>query len=102
MTYAGGTAAESLGLTKASGAYLSSPGQVVRSPSNWMDDFIRTISGNWGSFQTTFDPDAGASPPTYKDSLAAWAKSTAGRYQYLDAYTDATPPIAESGASSGQ
>jgi hypothetical protein len=102
MTYAGGTAAAPLGLTKASGAYLSSPGQVVWSPSNWMDNFIRTTSGNWDSFQTTFDPDVGASPPTYKDSLAAWAKSTAGRYQYLDAYTDATPPIAGSGASSGQ
>jgi len=99
ITYAGGTAAAPLGLTQASGAYLSSPGQVVTSPSRWMDDFVRTMSADWASFQTTFDPDAGASPPTYKNSLAAWAQSTGGRHQYLDGYTDATPPIAGSGGS---
>jgi hypothetical protein len=64
-----------------------------------MDDFVRAMSADWASLQTTFDPDAGASPPTYKNSLAAWAQSTGGRYKYLDGYTDATPPIAGSGGS---
>jgi hypothetical protein len=96
MTYAEGTAAGPLGLTRGSGAYLSSPGQVVTSPSEWMDHFIHTVSDNWVSFQTTFDPDAGASPPSYKNSLAAWAKSTGGRHIFLDADTETTPPIVDS------
>jgi hypothetical protein len=96
MTYARGTAAGALGLTQASGAYLSSPGQVVTSPSEWMDNFIRHVSADWTSFQTTFDPDAGASPPTYKNSLSTWAQSKGGRFKYLDAYAETTPPIVSS------
>jgi hypothetical protein len=96
MSYAEGAAAGPLGLTRGSGAYLSSPGQVVTSPSEWMDNFIHTVSDNWVSFQTTFDPDAGASPPAYKNSLAEWAKSTGGRHMFLDADTETTPPIVDS------
>src|SRR5580658_3143895 len=83
MTYARGTAAGPLGLTQASGAYLSSRGQVVASPFEWMDNFVQHVSADWTSFQTTFDPDAGASPPTYKNSLSAWAQSKGSRFQYL-------------------
>jgi hypothetical protein len=96
MTYARGTAAGPLGLTQVSGAYLSSPGQVVTSPSEWMDNFVQHVSADWTSFQTTFDPDAGASPPTYKNSLSAWAQSKGSRFQYLDAYAETTPPIVNS------
>ena len=102
MTYAEGTAAGPLGLTQGSGAYLSSPGQVVTSPSAWMNDFIHIVSADWVSFQTTFDPDAGASPPSYKNSLAAWAKSTGGRYKFLDAYTETTPRVVNSIVPSGE
>jgi hypothetical protein len=102
MTYARGTAAEPLGLTQASGAYLSSPGQVVTSPSKWMDNFIQTVSADWASFQTTFDPDAGTSPPTYKNSLSAWAQSKGDRFKYLDAYAESTPPIVNSIVPGGE
>ena len=61
-----------------------------------MDNFIEHVSADWTSFQTTFDPDAGASPPTYKNSLSAWAQSKGGRFKYLDAYAETTPPIANS------
>jgi hypothetical protein len=102
MTYARGTAAGPLGLTQASGAYLSSPGQVVTSPSQWMDNFIQTVSADWASFQTTFDPDAGTSPPTYKNSLSAWAQSKGDRFKYLDAYAESTPPIVNSIVPGGE
>jgi hypothetical protein len=96
MTYAQGTAAGPLGLTRNSGAQLSTPGKVVTSPSAWLNEFTSTISNNWHSFQTTFDPDAGAMPPHYKDSLAAWAQSTNGGHTYLGNYFTRTPPIAQS------
>ena len=67
----------------------------------WMDDFVSTMSADWAPFQTTFDPDAGALPPTYKNSRAACARSTGGRYHYLDGlYRRSAPPIAGSGGSS--
>lgn len=93
MTYAGGTAAAFLGLTQASGAYLSSPGEVVTSPSAWMNNIVQTEGGEFSSFQTTFAPDPGTI-----DSLAAWAQSSGGLYQYLEGYTTTTPPIADAGS----
>jgi hypothetical protein len=88
MTYAApGTAARTLGLTQAIGAYLSSPGEDVTSPSEWMNNIVQE-NGQFSSFQTTFAPDPGT-----VDSLEAWAQSTG--YQYLEDYTTTTPPIVD-------
>jgi Protein of unknown function (DUF3383)/PEP-CTERM motif len=97
LTYASGTAAGSLGLTEASGAFLSSPGGIVTSPSAWMNNFIDTESDEWGSFQTTFNlRGAAASLTGEQDALEAWAQSTDGRYTYLENYWNTTPPIVNS------
>jgi hypothetical protein len=89
MTYAGGMAAAPLGLTKVSGAYLSSPGELVTSSSAWMNNIVQNEDGEFSSFQTTFAPDPGTI-----DSLAAWAQSSG--YQYLEGDTRTTPPIGDS------
>jgi len=74
LTYAApGTAARTLGPTQAIGAYLSSSGEDVTSPSEWMNNIVQE-NGQFSSFQTTFAPDPGT-----VDSLEAWAQSTVGR-----------------------
>jgi hypothetical protein len=89
MTYAApGTTARTLGLTQAIGAYLSSPGEDVTSPSEWMNNIVQE-NGQFSSFQTTFAPDPGTIA-----SLEAWAQSLG--YQYLEDYTTTTPPIVDS------
>ena len=45
---------------------------------------------NWATFQTLFDPDAGAGN-TIKLEFAAWANGTGNRYAYLCWDTDVTP-----------
>jgi hypothetical protein len=67
-----------------------------------MDNFIQTVSADWASFQTTFDPDAETSPPTYKNSLSAWAQSKGERIKYLDAFAETTPPIVNSIVPGGE
>ena len=50
LSYAGGTAAAALGLTQASGAYNSTPGQIVTSASAFMNNLIQTESDQFASF----------------------------------------------------
>ena len=87
-TYASGAAAASLGLTQSSGAYLSTPGELVISPSAWMDNIIDNENSQWSSFQTTFLLDSSTA-----DDLSAWAQSTGGQFQYLENETSSTPPV---------
>jgi hypothetical protein len=92
LTYAGGTAADSLGLTQAAGAFLSSPGQIVTSASDWMDNFTQNFSDQFSSFQAQ---NPGGLVPGEKTALEAWAQSTAGQYEFLK-WTRNTPPIVNS------
>jgi hypothetical protein len=102
LTYARGTPAAALGLTEASGAFLSSPGGIVTSPSAWMNNFIDTESADWATFQTTFNlRGAGAALTGEQAALVAWAQSTNGLYQYLEDYWSTTPPIVNSLMSNG-
>ena len=94
MTYASGTAAALLGLTQSTGAYLSTPGQLATSPSAWMSNIVQNESDEFSSFQTTFSPDSSTAA-----SLAAWAQSTGGEFQYLENSTTATPPIVPSSSA---
>ncbi|MGO9465732.1 MAG: hypothetical protein ACLQVF_16460 [Isosphaeraceae bacterium] len=87
-TYASGAAAASLGLTQSSGAYLSTPGELVISPSAWMDNIIDNENSQWSSFQTTFLLDSSTA-----DDLSAWAQSTGGQFQCLENETSSTPPV---------
>jgi hypothetical protein len=88
MTYASGTAAASLGLTRSTGAYLSGPGELVTSPSAWMNNLVQNQNSEWSSFQTTFTPNGSTAA-----SLAAWAQSMGGQFQYLENYATATPRV---------
>jgi hypothetical protein len=87
MTYARGTAAASLGLTRAAGAYLSTPGQITTSPSAWLNSIVQQDS-QWSSFQMTY-PTA----PHTAEALSDWAAASGGRFKYLKGYTTSTPPI---------
>jgi Protein of unknown function (DUF3383)/PEP-CTERM motif len=93
LTYAEGTAPESLGLTQAAGAFLSSSGQIVTSASDCMDNFIHNFSDQFSSFQT---PSPGGPVPGERAALEAWAHSTGGEYQYLEKWSANTPPIVDS------
>jgi hypothetical protein len=100
LTYMGGTAANSLGLTQAYGAYLMSQGEIVpptdASISAWMNNLISVDGGQFSSFQTTWDP-ADSIPPGEAAALEYWvAHSTDGQYTYLKGYSANTPPIVDS------
>jgi hypothetical protein len=102
LTYAGGSLALSLGLAEGSqgpdgtqDAFLSSPGQVVTSASEWMTNFVDTEDADWATFQTTYSPKA-ATPPGEQEGLEQWAQSTDGQYDYLKGYSANTPPIVDS------
>ena len=87
MTYAKGTAAASLGLTREDGAYLSTPGQITTSPSAWLNNIVKQDS-QWSSFQMTY-PTA----PDTAEALADWSAASDGRFKFLKRYTTTTPPI---------
>ena len=95
LSYMGGTAAGPLGLTQASGAFVSSPGQIVTDPSAWMNNFVQNESDQFGSFQTDWTQLAQLAPEQ-QDALEAWAQSTGGQFQFLQNYTGTTPPAGSS------
>jgi Protein of unknown function (DUF3383)/PEP-CTERM motif len=99
ISYAVDTAAATdLGLTLAAGADDSTPGQVVTSPSAFMDNLTMSETDQFSSFQTTFVPSA-----VTKQELRAWDKSTGDQYEYIQGYSINTPPIVDSvGASSAR
>ena len=97
LSYMGGTAAGALGLTQASGAYVSTPGEIVTNPAAWMNNFVQNESDQFGSFQTDWTQLAQLAPQT-QSALEAWAQSTDGQFQFLQNYTGTTPPA---GASKG-
>jgi hypothetical protein len=104
LSYVGGTgtAATLLGLTQASGAYDSTPGQIVTSASAFMDNLTQNESGGneFDSFQTTYSVPGGPRSQE-EEALEAWAQSENGQYDFLANYTNSTPPI-EGSTSSAQ
>jgi hypothetical protein len=80
----GGTAAASLGLTAGSGAFLSTPGQIVTDPAEWMNNFNSSYTDQYSSFQTI------PVHPTETPELTAWSTSTDGLYTYLTTSTSTT------------
>jgi hypothetical protein len=104
LSYMGGSAGASLGLSESSGAFLSTPGQIVTHPFQWMTNFV--ASGNpdgsdeWSSFQLAYD-NVKAIPPRERQALANWAEKTDGRYQFLWD-SENTPPIVDSIPSAAQ
>ena len=116
LTYATGTAARSLGLTKASGAFDSTPGLIVTPKSDrecptgrytktcvsvaaFMNDFTETESDEWSSFQMAYDPTAPTTPGE-QAALAAWASD--GNSCFLEKLSATTPPIVDSPTCTAQ
>ncbi len=102
VSFAGGSAAGTLGLTQAAGAFTT-PEELVAitdaSLANWMNNLIAANPNDpFSTFQTTWDPKD-FTPPGEAAALGAWAQSTNG-YTYLQNYSANTPPIENSMASS--
>jgi hypothetical protein len=112
LTYARGTAAESLGLTEASGAFDSTPDLIVTprfahacpterftknctSVASFMDNLVQTENDQWSSFQDVYNPTS-ATPPGERASLEAWDQSSGGNYTFLENSSSTTPPIVDS------
>ncbi len=103
LSYMTGTAAVALGLAQNSPsgciglgcAYLSSPGEIVTSAAEWMNEFIAANPDDpFYSFQTAWDPKS-AIPPGEQSALEAWAQSMGGKYDYLENWSANTPPIVD-------
>jgi Protein of unknown function (DUF3383) len=88
VTFATGTLSASLLMTAATGATLSqgSPGET---PSTFMANIV-TLTQNWATFFTAFDPDDG-NGNGQKQLFAAWVNTTSNRYAYVCWDTDITP-----------
>ena len=95
--YGSGTIAASLLLTQATGAVLSQ-GAIAAVPATFMANIV-SITQNWATFLTLFDPDAG-SGNTQKQAFAAWVNSTNNRYAYIAVDTDITPTESTAATSS--
>jgi hypothetical protein len=100
VSFAGETAAAAaLGLTQATGAFVT-PEQIVpitdASLAAFMNNLIAANPNDpFSTFQTTWDP-ADFTPPGEQAALEAWAASTDGQYTYLEKYSANTPPIENS------
>jgi len=99
-----GKAALALGLSKAAGAFLSTPGLVVEpscpsyvgdciTTAAFMSNLVANENGDWSTFQ---DADFLTPPPGTQAALETWAESTDGQYNFLEDYTNSTPPIVDS------
>ncbi len=102
MAYAQGTAATALGLTQAAEANIWPVGQVVTSPSTWMNNLIQSQGGAFSSLQSVNDLAA-----VTQTDLEAWAQWTGGLYGFSSQTTStsaawsSTPTTDASGTYSG-
>lgn len=88
--FATGTTAAALLLTSATGAVISQ-GAAATTPAAFMAQ-LTTLTQNWATFMTGFDPDGG-SGHVNKEAFSAWANSSDDRYAYVCFDTDASPTV---------
>jgi hypothetical protein len=105
MTYAQGSAATLLDLTKSTGAYVSTPGEIVFNPFNDMNRILEIVQGQndgFAQFQSINFPVHSTNPAVQelRSELEQWAVSTGDRY--LEAWNNTTPPIVDSIPSAAQ
>jgi hypothetical protein len=96
--YASGALATSLGLTQASGATLSQ-GADGAQPIAFMSSIV-SVTQNWASFMTLFDPDGGNGSNAQKLAFAQWVNSTNKRYMYVCRDTDPQPALSNAASTS--
>ena len=88
VSYMGGTAAATLGLTQASGGLNSTSSGFPTSAAAYMNNLIQNENSQFGSVQTT-GTQLAREDPEYLGDLTAWARSTDGLYTFSQstAYT---------------
>lgn len=86
--FATGTLSASLLLTSATGAVISQ-GAAAAAPGVFMDQ-IASLTQNWASFWTAFDPDGG-SGNAQKLAFAEWTNGQSDRYAYIAWDPDQSP-----------
>lgn len=86
-----GTLATDLLLTQAAGA-VTSPGAIAAVPATLMTS-ITSISKDWATFMSVFDPDNGAAGGPIKQQFAQWNAAQNDSYMYVAWDTDATPSV---------
>lgn len=91
VAYATGTLAAGLALTQTTGAVLSQ-GSDPMTPAGAMTK-LKSLTQNWVSFMTTFDPDNG-SGNTQKMAFAQWNVSQGNRFLYAGWDQDQAPTTA--------
>ena len=99
MTYASGSAATLLDLTQSTGAYASTPGEIVYNPSNEMNCILQIAEEQglgFAQLQSINFPVHSTNPAVQKlrSELEQWAVSTGDRYLYQ--WNETTPPIVDS------
>lgn len=97
VAFATGTLAASIFATQATGAVISQ-GSAAATPSAFMNS-ITSITQNWASFMTLFDPDGG-SGNAQKQLFAAWTNGSQNRYAYIAWDMDITPTESTQATSS--
>ena len=102
MTYASGSAAAALGLTRSAGATLSTPGEIVSHPYEWMNDTVIPAIEQENAGFATFQTVESATSSEISNDLEAWANASGGEYSYLYGWGLSTPPIVDSIPSGGQ
>ena len=95
LTYASGTAAASLGLAQASGAWLAAPGSEYHVRSRIYEQSCRDFDPEFGSFQATW-PQLAEEDPESQTALEEWALSTDGQFQFLENNTTNASPAGAS------
>ena len=96
--YASGALATSLGLTQATGATLSQ-GADGAQPGAFMAS-VTSVTQNWCSFMTLFDPDGGNGSNAQKLAFAQWVNSTNKRYMFVCRDTDPQPALSNAASTS--
>ena len=78
ITYAEGTAADDLGLANG----VLSQGANVDTPASCLDRIV-SLTENWSTLITTFNPDSPATENTQKELFAKWMNNSNYRYLYV-------------------
>jgi hypothetical protein len=89
IAYATGTIAASIFLTQTTGAVISQ-GAAAATPSGFMTSIVSSVSQNWATFFTTFDPDDGGGNAV-KLEFATWNGLQNNRFMYVAWDYDASP-----------
>ena len=97
IAYATGSSAAALSMTAATGAVISQ-GATAETPATFMNN-ITTVTQNWATFFTAFDPDNGLGN-AQKLLFAQWTNSTNDRYGYVCWDPDMTPTLSNAATSS--